>query len=123
MINEFGIIRVLGSNGAENRYKKPSGMTSPGFTRRFSSQIRFRSNVVALRMLPLPHQAGEPILAVAPYLVKTRRGGGESNRRDRSAVDYVLSTSDERSAIGSDESNQFSDLFRKTGASQRNSTN
>ena len=31
--------------------------------------------------------------------------------------------SDERSAIGSDESNQFSDLFRKTGASQRNSTN
>jgi hypothetical protein len=28
---------------AENRYKKPSGMTSMGFTRRFSRPIRFRS--------------------------------------------------------------------------------
>ena len=39
-------IRVLGSNGPENRYKKPSGMTSPGFARH--SRVPFTDHVFAL---------------------------------------------------------------------------
>src|SRR5260370_22586233 len=39
-----------------------------------------------------------------------------SDRRDRSAVDDVLSAGDERSAIGSEKSDQVRDLFSNTEA-------